>query len=496
MVRVMSRFTINEALCHLGQTYRALDIRCVAIASNDRWRNHCLVVRFTYEDEVAVRKYQVAVERAHGGPIDTAHFRILTGTLPISEWAEFSAKLGDGSIATRTFEVPLSEPITWATLPSVDLRAGTSMVLPHDGVVWPSLEYGIGRRDESEVYQQDVMREVGGLGYQNLHECISIVCGLNTWPNTSCSHDVWICLPAFVRVARVRATAADVLEVLTHRHAQLSTVTTRVVLMQGSSYVRRGTAALLKEQIEGDGDPMRTVWAAYSCGEAERHDAVQVIISDSNLGELDRRGFLFNDLIPVTERNALLAAFQLFCPAAKFRDRLLRPHEFKARGMRQSDVLERHVSWLLALAGAPNIVLGEYEHLYAPQTGVERGTVDILAYRPATNTIFAIGCTLLPPKEEDLSKALSIRSVLMEEVFKDSRVAVQAVIFSGAASCAECRGSISGDAYVAVIDATTAEMLLKLLEDGHEEQFFELLMNPAPSQPAPLVAPFDGSDMC
>jgi hypothetical protein len=70
------------------------------------------------------------------------------------------------------------------------------------------------------------------------------------------------------------------------------------------------------------------------------------------------------------------------------------------------------------------------------------------------------------------------------------------VIFSGAASCAQYRGSISGDTHVSVVDASTLEKLLKLLEDGHEDQFFELMMNPVPNQGAPSVTSFDGADMC
>jgi len=58
---------------------------------------------------------------------------------------------------------------------------------------------------------------------------------------------------------------------------------------------------------------------------------------------------------------------------------VVNPISKKSATLKTSAAFELHVAWLLGLCGLSTIVLGDYEHLFDPETNIPRGSVDVLA---------------------------------------------------------------------------------------------------------------------
>lgn len=70
---------------------------------------------------------------------------------------------------------------------------------------------------------------------------------------------------------------------------------------------------------------------------------------------------------------------QQFCKGTTLEDLLTRAYNVQMVKLKPSAAFELHVSWLLGMFGLSTVILGNYEHILAPDTPVQRASVDILA---------------------------------------------------------------------------------------------------------------------
>jgi hypothetical protein len=157
---------------------------------------------------------------------------------------------------------------------------------------------------------------------------------------------------------------------------------------------------------------------------------------------------------------------------------LTKPHEVKARRLAQGAAFELHVAWLLALYGFSTIVLGEYEHLFAEGTSVERGSVDVLAVHPDGKALIVVGCTIAAPEERDVGNLINLSEILAREVFHGTGVSVLPLLFTAAHGCDPYRELDGGFRLISIIDADRLGALLALIRQGQKERFFQHLQNP------------------
>src|ERR1017187_7824968 len=181
----------------------------------------------------------------------------------------------------------------------------------------------------------------------------------------------------------------------------------------------------------------------------------------------------------IPERNVLFAALSRFCPPAKLESALGNPggQEKKRSTLDQSSAFELHVGWLLGVLGLQVIVLGDYEYLVHPGTAVRLGSLDILAFDPATRTLVLGACKTNPPNREAFRGLLNLRRILEDDVFRGMNVNIRPVVFSGAKD--QPRFMEPGDAgAVPVVDSDQLAQTVKRLTAGDAVRLSDLLPDP------------------
>jgi hypothetical protein len=109
-------------------------------------------------------------------------------------------------------------------------------------------------------------------------------------------------------------------------------------------------------------------------------DWLEVRLVHPRLGEVKVDSNYVRMFIPPSERNILLeAVVQEFCKGRTLDELLARAYNVQTAKLRPSAAFELHVSWLLGMFGLSTVILGNYERILAPDTPVERASVDILA---------------------------------------------------------------------------------------------------------------------
>jgi hypothetical protein len=128
--------------------------------------------------------------------------------------------------------------------------------------------------------------------------------------------------------------------------------------------------------------------------------------------------------------------------------------------------------------GLSTVVLGDYERLLAPDTEVQRVSIDILAANQRSKLLLLVSCTLGTPKEEDIGNLRHAREILAREVFAETGVRVVPILFTSSMGCPSYYKSEDHFDSVPVIDADSMKTLLGFLDSGQENRFFEFLANP------------------
>jgi len=183
--------------------------------------------------------------------------------------------------------------------------------------------------------------------------------------------------------------------------------------------------------------------------------------------------------IPPTERNILLGAVQQFCKSksATLDELLTRAYNVQTVKLTQSPAFELHVSWLLGMFGLSTVILGNYERILAPDTPVQRASVDILAASQRSKLLLVVSCTINPPKPEDINNLRYAREILGRGVFAETGVRVIPVLFTSSMGGLSNQSEDRFDS-VSVIDSDDMGILVGLLKSGQEKRFFEFLANP------------------
>jgi hypothetical protein len=146
--------------------------------------------------------------------------------------------------------------------------------------------------------------------------------------------------------------------------------------------------------------------------------------------------------------------------------------------LKPSAAFELHVSWLLGMFGLSIVILGNYEHILAPDTPVQRASVDILAASQRSKLLLLVSCTINPPKPEDASNLRYACAIFAREVFAETGVRIIPVLFTSSMGGPSYYQSEDHFDAVPVVDADGMGILLGLLRSGQERRFFEFLANP------------------
>jgi len=475
-----ARLSIRELIETVGGTYRSIDLRTAANRDGNIWLNSITVIRLTYETpEQARGRQQRVVERYP--PVATEHFRILLDVRPFSDWATVLGEAARGVVRFTDTEVLLREPIALEEL-AAEPRADPSGVRMFDGVRWPGVYVSVGSADRTRLLNEVLLREVSRIGYTFPADAINEICELDVSTQNP-GQELYIAAPLFVNIADVSLHPAKKrLQATISRHRELASVTAAAAFRGRdfgtgqSSHFRR---ALAQSSPIAAKFPLETVTAAVSdLPDVEEDSWVEVKLIHPVFGEIQQVTSYSRALVPAVERNALFEALKRFCPEAELKELLVHAYSKKPGKLTEAAAFELHVAWLLGLFRCPTIVLGKYhERLRAANTGVELGSVDVLAVTPDGKKLLLVACTLTTPKEEDFGRLLNVRGILEREVFAQSPVPIQPIVFTSAVGSPGYREF--DETCIPAIGGDDMGKLLQLVEYGQEARFFEFLTDPA-----------------
>jgi hypothetical protein len=453
-----SQAALEDVLQTLGGTYEAVDIRFSATRADGQWRNCFTIVRFSYKDPIAVAAHQDQLPR-----LASDHVWVGSIVRPYAEWPQISEDFASGFVRCDGREIRFGNAVSFDASSARVSRTHTHA--RH----WPALELSFGSHQASFLYDTKVERDVNTKGYRDAYELMQLCFEFGVTSNYA---------PELILSAPVFAMLGDV--TFDPRTCELST---RIDVHEKISGL--GITGLIRKQ---NALPVRLpfspVHPTSRPGIGESHAAVvaptfedtalvEIRLTHDVLGEIDAKTEHAHKLLPVAQRSPLFAALSRFCNVSSIRESLVNPGSQSPKKLKESAAFELHISWLLGVLGIPTVVLGDYEYLTSQNGRVRLGSVDILAFDPAAQSLILGGCTLGPPKQEDFTNLLSVRRILEDEVLQDARCAITPVLFTGAKD--HPHSVELSNTLIRVIDSGDLSDIMARLADGEFVLLSEVL---------------------
>jgi hypothetical protein len=472
--------SVSELTELLAQTYRTIDLRVAVVREGDEWVNALAVVRLTYEEPSAADKRLLELGHRYT-PVATNNFKILLEARPFSEWKRFCSDCEAGVLQIGGSRIKLRQPVKVPELAG-ELRLDPWGLRPFDGVAWRGVFATVGTSDP-RMAQEPLVREISPLGYSFPLEAVNEFCGVNVAQGQNPGQEFYMSAPVFARIENARFLVFEKeLQLRIQKHADIDGISGTLVL-RGQNFAMAESSSYRKAfpelQLLTDGKPIQTMTSTASdVPDISLDTWVEIKLVHARLGEIQQIMPSARSIIPPAERNVLFESLKHFCPEAVLHQLVVAPHSRKTVSLKTSAAFELHVAWLLGLCGLTTVVLGEYEHLVAPLTKIPRGSVDVLASSSHSDTLFLVACTLGPPKEDDFGNLLNVRGILEKEVFDQVSVSILPLVFTGARDQPEFRTMQNELVGIPIMDAGRIEILLSLIREGSEKEFFEFLRTP------------------
>ena len=459
--------TLERVIQAVGHTYRSIDIRCAAVCRDGVWRNAFAVARFSFDEPNRSRESFASLQAKYG-TVRTARFWVGNVTRPFAEWSVVLEDLRSGILRVDSTEIRLNEPIMLNNQSRRLERAGKGPDC------WPALEISVCNSEPSYLYDAEVERDVSTMGrFRDAYDVVRVFLEHEVGPTYASSFI--ISAPVFAQILSAEVAPKDgTLRVHYRHHSGISEL-----IISGFTCSKLGPEHRFRFPPAETASTSNLICSAQTvvlAPEWADDDVVEFRLAHPSLGELDGFSEYARNLLPVPERNVLFAALSRFCLPDRLESALANPggQEKKRLTLDQGAAFELHVGWLLGVLGLQVIVLGDYEYLVHPKTGVRLGSLDIVGFDAATRSLLLAACTLNPPKQEDFTTLFNVRRILQEEVLAGTSAGIKLVIFTGAKD--QPRFSAPGDIEaVPVVDSDLLAQTVKKLTAGETVRLSDLL---------------------
>ena len=492
---------VHALLQPLGSTFQAIDIRCVAIRidaqgkpleyvppslkKEEGWGNVMAVVRLTYED-VATAEARIQKHLQRFRPIKTDLLRIDCAVRPFGEWGDFCLEMRDGqslrlgALQIKLYRQPRPIDLTGA---SGYFQWSNPDARPLDGRTWPGLWLKFDPGGVHPLSESRFVNVAHLARYADAFEAANHLCEVNVSAHNQ-GVDILVSVPVFptISTTQVRTTekCADV-KIDCHRNIKSLEI---MAALRGSTTQHNGEPFREEKLIssfsddEASGPIVSRKGLAQFC-DLHSDDWLRVRLTHPEIGEITRRENAVRMLIPPAERNILLEAVQPFLKETSLDNLLVRAYDEKPPKLREGAGFELYVSWLLSLFGFSTILLGNYEHIIAPHSKVQRSSVDILAASQLNKLLLVVGCTLAAPEIRDFGNLRNARDILERGPFAGTGVNVMPVLFTCTTSAPSFSQSEDSLDMLPIVDADKMEILLAHVQRGEEYRFLQFLTNPS-----------------
>jgi hypothetical protein len=457
-----------------GSTYGAIDIRTAALKQKGAWINAYTVIRLTYEDvdETGCRLREL---EARHGPVKTDSFQILFDCRPFSAWKELCTELAADKLSIGDMQVSFKEPV-WINLSRTMayLQEDYGAIRPFDSQSWPVAQFLINAYGTPALPSEGLVAETTKLGYPDPYDAVNLLCELNVQSNQSQGNQLYISVPAFAFVSDLHILPRQKqVHVEIRRHHALRSLTSIVLFRERDHQRAKPWKHRLPVALEvSRNGHLVTAIGSVPLPEVEDEDSAEAQILHPDLGELHKKSHWVRYLIPQAQRNILFEALNFFCSEVELQSLTMRPFDNKPPRLKVSAGFELRMAWLLGLLGLSTVILGEYEDIIAPETGVKRGSIDILAASQRGGALLLVACTIGPPKDEDFRNLLTTAEILDREVFAEASLRILPLM----CTCAPGQeATVNG---VPVLDADRLALALRLVKAGREKDVLSFVENP------------------
>jgi hypothetical protein len=474
--------TVSELIDAVGETYQAIDIRSVAIRKDDSWLNCMAAIRLTYED-VDTAKTRLVKLSQRFPPVQTKLLRIDSFVRPFKDFPDLCLELSHkGVLQMDGVEFQLRQRPDLLRDTGY-IQWGYSCLRPFDGRAWPAITRDFDPGGNNPLFEGQFNREAHLLGYGDVFEAANALCELRVSLQQDRGSDLSVCFPVFANISGIQVkTPERRIEVDVLRHKSFSGIRA-VACVRGHTVLAdepfREHIVLSESPAADTRSQIVSAQGIAQVADLDPdNDWLEIRLVHPRLGEIKKDSNYVRTFIPPTERNILLGALRQFCRGKTLDELLVRAYNVQTVKLTQSPAFELHVSWLLGMFGLSTVVLGDYERLLAPDTEVQRVSIDILAANQRSKLLLLVSCTLGTPKEEDIGNLRHAREILAREVFAETGVRVVPILFTSSMGCPSYYKSEDHFDSVPVIDADSMKTLLGFLDSGQENRFFEFLANP------------------
>jgi hypothetical protein len=462
----------------LNGCFASIDFRFAAVKEGEVWHNVATVVRLSHEEPDARRKK--LGHRIYKLPVETENLLIVGEIRPVSAWSEFLAQHKLATFHYGNREIRYSHPIDW-TQARTQITTSPFVVRNFDGRNWPRVSIGVGGDSSGlRLSRQELHIDAARFAAPDVHTVVASTLGISLGNGHPLSYDVFVdaVIPLDITQPRILGHP-DRLEFNILRHVSLSEVeiTAEFGRYEQSSILTPVSRLTLERSdlpfvIDGIEEP--TYAASFDAGDMGPWLTVRAF--HPRLGLICQETYATQALFSTAALNPLIAVIRRFCGADDPKTLILNPELKPKHKTSESALFELRINWLLSTLGFSGVILGNYEKLLAGPTKHEYGSVDIIATHSKNRTLFLIGCSLDPPKEQDKDKLVNVAAVVEREVFANVEQRIQPLIMTSAVGCGVDIDSLMGrGSGVVVLDRSGLERLWDLAEGGNVDYFLRWL---------------------
>ena len=482
------RLSVEDVVGVVGKMLASIDVRSASVFIDSKWQNVMTVVRLSPHSPAGVSNHVLDTFRKHGS-IRTPDFRIDQKVIGFQEWNALLAEFTKGQLEFQDAVVEFGGPVgirgsmgyvqsdhysLWPLPEWPVLEASISTVAPTDG----------SKNPQYRVNSESIQRAVSKVGYSGVLDAITALLGIKVSQGFS-GFDIFIAVPIMAKITDAVVHPGDCTVRVSGTWQRALSSFQVFGSCYGKSRAPRERISFTMHDSSSSDDSAKCVWESR-VPNSGMYEFLEVRLVHAELGEVSSDTWPIQNLIPEQYVNPLYFLLTRFCSPERLRSLLVRPHSVAPQKTKPQKDFEQHVAWVLACYGFSAIVLGAHEDLFAEQTKVKRGSLDLIAYHPSRKLALLGGCTLNVPKEEDYAQMLSVRVILLEDWKGDLPYACVPVMFTGAPSCPGKSNSVVVDSFmvlpsgedVKVIDANGLSEALTLIEERKENQFFSRFLGP------------------
>ncbi len=438
--------TVDRLLVDMVNVYQGVDVRIIAIRKdvNSFWQSFLTVIRFTAESTSKLSSHYNALAEKHP-LLNSDNIRLMMKALPLAEWNSVKRQIFDGSEDLNKLVIDGLTVHYWQCggLPIYKLHPSTVYEFKFDS--WPVFQVGLQERTNPTRSTKEMANVITAQSdYQHILEnevSEALRCGFADMLKAASYYmesryglqrmdpNIYIVMPLYAKMSEPFFEENKIfVEITAHTGMPLQVNYTRG---QPDQYVSTITQEHASKQVKFAEEGKKGILTKRLNLEELAADYLESLPDHLVTVSLAYLGKAGSEITSISKplrhlvasgspevANPLFSALQLFCPSDYTSKMLLDPHGMKESITFQTPKLfERTVAWLLQSGGYNTIWLTDKDVLKDAETSFNYGGADIIAFYPSKKYLYVIGCSMLPPKPEELLSVVRLANTINERLF-------------------------------------------------------------------------------